>query len=370
MAEPFKRIDHMVFNVRDLDAAVAFYTEVVGMKVTLRFDDRRMAFLSFGERFADLRLFEQGEHHAPDRHWHGFNHVAFMPEGGKAVLDDLHRRLIDKGVDVEGIETFQGGRHVGVYFRDPDNNRLEFYHEEPSWIIESRSRTARAWSGRSRGETEPVIDLYAWTTSNGLKASIMLELTGLSYRVHPVPMGPGKPRPDGFAEASVTGRTPAIVDNDTGTHLCESGAILIYLAEKVASPLLPLAGAARAEVLQWLFAVSSTFNPVMTEGRFYLAVNPGKAPFAEERVRSGIQRAYATIEATLQNRPYLAGNLLSIADVALWPYVARFDTQQVDLTEYPAVLRWYENLCENQAFAKGYDLLGTGDQPARPMRKN
>jgi GST-like protein len=364
VTEPFKRIDHMVFNVRDLDAAIRFYTDVVGMKVTLHFPERRRAFLSFGERFADIRLFE----HAPDgpdadRRWHGFNHVAFMPEGGKPALDVLHQRLHDRGVPVETIETFAGGRHTGIYFRDPDDNRLEFYHEEPSWVMESRGRTARAFSGRDRAEEAVQVELFLWPTSNGLKASIMLELTGLSYRVHPVPLGPGKDRPAGLAEASVTGRIPAIVDNDTGARICESGAILIYLAERMSSPLLPLAGVARAEVLQWLFAVSSTFNPAMTEGRYYLDQNPGKAPFAEARVTGQIARAYRTVEAALARTAHLAGDALSVADVALFPYVARAAFHGVDLADWPATRAWYRRLSADPAFRKGFDPLGTGEEP-------
>jgi GST-like protein len=367
VTEPFKRIDHMVFNVRDLDAAVAFYTDVVGMKVTLRFEDRRMAFLSFGERFADIRLFEVAEDREPDRRWHGFNHVAFMPEGGRPALEELHRRLEGKGVAIETVETFAGGRHKGVYFRDPDNNRLEFYAEDTSWVLESRGKTAAAFAGRAPRPAEmPAIDLYSWSTSNGLKASIALEVMEIPYRLTPIPLGPGKPRPDAFGEASVTGRIPAIVDNDRGLAICESGAILIYLAEKVASPLLPVEPVARAHVLQWLFAVSSTFNPVMTEGRFYLHMNPGKSPLSEERVRAGIARAYTTLEKELAKEPHLAGEAMSIADIALFPYVARFATHGADITEYPAVLAWYRRLAEMPAVRRGFDMLGEGETPPMP----
>ena len=102
--EPKKKIDHMVFNVRNLDEAVRFYTEVVGMKVVMRFDDRKMAFLSFGDRLGDIRLFETGATADPDRQTHGFNHVAFEPEGGLPVLDELHRRLIEKGAKIDRLE--------------------------------------------------------------------------------------------------------------------------------------------------------------------------------------------------------------------------------------------------------------------------
>lgn len=366
VTEPFKRIDHMVFNVRDLDAAVDFYTRVVGMKVTMRFEDRRMAFLSFGQRLADIRLFEQGEQYEADRHWHGFNHVAFLPDGDRDTLDMLQKRLTDEGVNLEGVETYAEGRHVSVYFRDPDNNRLEFYWEHPSWIAESRGKVARAFDNVPvKSADEPQIDLYAWTTSNGLKASIALELMGISYRVIPVPLGPDKERPEGLQDASTTGKIPAIVDNETGTTLCESGAILMYLAEKTGSSLLPSRGPARAAALQWLFTVTSTFHPAMSEGRFYLHMNAGKSPLADKRVSGMISRAYRIVEAALSEHEFLAGDTLTLADVAHWPYVARHETHGVNLSDYPATHAWYQKLSENDAFSKGYDLLGDGS--AAPM---
>lgn len=359
--EPMKRVDHMVFNVRDLDAALAFYTDVVGMKVTMKFDDRRMAFLSFGERFADIRLFEQGQQYEADRHWHGFNHVAFLPYGGRGELDALHERLKDEGVNVEGVETFAGDRHIGVYFRDPDNNRLEFYWEDPSWVAECRQKVARAFNGES---ADKGIDLYSWTTPNGIKAKIMLNLLGLKHRVIPVPLGPkAGEKPDGFAEASATNKLPAIVDHAAGVNMCESGAILLYLAEKTGSDLLPTRGGERAAVLQWLFAVSSTFNPAMTEGRFYFLMHKGEAPLAEDRVSGQIRRSYAAAEKALSEHTHLAGDTLSIADVALWPYVARHEWQGIDLNDYPAVKAWYQRLAAIPAFAEGWDMFGKGDTP-------
>jgi GST-like protein len=120
---------------------------------------------------------------------------------------------------------------------------------------------------------------------------------------------------------------------------------------------------ARAEVLQWLFAVSSTFNPAMTEGRYYLDQNPGKAPFAEARVTGQITRAYRTVEDALARTAHLAGDALSIADVALFPYVARAPFHGVQLADWPATRAWYRRLSAEPAFRKGFDPLGTGEEP-------
>jgi catechol 2,3-dioxygenase-like lactoylglutathione lyase family enzyme len=140
MDEPKKNINHMVFNVRNLDEAVRFYTEIVGMKVVMRFDDRKMAFLSFGDRLGDVRLFETGATSDPDRQTDGFNHVAFEPDGGLPALEQLHRRLIDKGAKIDRLESHAGGRHKSVYFFDPDGNRLEFYWENQEWRDESAQK--------------------------------------------------------------------------------------------------------------------------------------------------------------------------------------------------------------------------------------
>lgn len=150
MNEPKKTIDHMVFNVRNLEEAVRFYTEVVGMKVVMRFDDRKMAFLSFGDRLGDVRLFETGGTADPDRQIDGFNHVAFQPEGGLPALEQLHRRLIDKGAKIDRLEQHAGGGHRSVYFFDPDGNRLEFYWESPEWRAESTRKVEAAFNPKHK----------------------------------------------------------------------------------------------------------------------------------------------------------------------------------------------------------------------------
>ena len=144
MDEPKKWINHVVFNVRDLDEAVRFYTEVVGMKLIMRFEDRRMAFVSFGDRHHDIGLFEVGGTPEHDRQWHGFNHIAMEFEGGPNVLDQLHDRLKEKKAAIDNLEGHSGGRHKSVYFFDPDGNRLEFFWENPEWRREAAGQVAAA----------------------------------------------------------------------------------------------------------------------------------------------------------------------------------------------------------------------------------
>jgi catechol 2,3-dioxygenase len=152
MDEPKKWINHVVFNVKDLDKAVKFYTEVVGMKLIRRFDDRRMAFVSFGDHHHDIGLFEVGGTPEPDRQWHGFNHIAMEYEGGPEILDQLHKRLIEKGAKIDNLEGHNAGRHKSVYFFDADGNRLEFYWENPSWQAKSAEFVKQAQQGGKEGD--------------------------------------------------------------------------------------------------------------------------------------------------------------------------------------------------------------------------
>jgi len=145
MDEPKKTVDHIVFNVKNLETAIKFYTEVVGMRVVMLFEDRRMAFLSFGDRLGDIRVFEVGGTKEPDRQHHGFNHLALKPEGGLPALEQLHQRLIEKDVPIDLIEGHAEGRHKSVYFFDPDGNRLEFYWESPTWVQEWTAKVQKAF---------------------------------------------------------------------------------------------------------------------------------------------------------------------------------------------------------------------------------
>lgn len=363
--EPLKSMDHMVFNVKDLDEAIDFYTRVVGMKVVMRFEDRRMAFLSFGERFADIRLFEMGDQYDADRHWHGFNHVAFQPEGGIEEFEALHQRLKDEGANIEGTESYAGGRHKSLYFYDPEGNRLEFYWESTSWILESREKMSKAY-GRSHeiAKDKPSIDLYVAATSNGVKAAIALEILDIPYNIIPVSLR-GSDKPEDFAKASVTGKIPAIIDHATGVSLCESGAILMYLAEKTSSTLMPRHKDLRAKALQWLFIASATFGPASSAGVHYLHFNKGKAPYAEDRASADLARFYGIAETALSETAYLAGDEITLGDIAFWPLVTNADWQGIDLKEYPHVRDWYLKLAENKSFKSGYDLMDEGRVPPK-----
>jgi GSH-dependent disulfide-bond oxidoreductase len=200
-----------------------------------------------------------------------------------------------------------------------------------------------------------MIDLYTWTTPNGRKISIALEEMGLPYEAHAVDIGNGEQHRPEFLKIAPNNKIPAIVDRETGLSLMESGAILIYLAEKTGM-LLPSGGQARMRVIEWLMWQMGGFGPMLGQAHQYLHFNKGKAPFAEERLAKEVNRLYGVLDRQLGREGYVAGGDYSIADIATWPWVARFGWQGVSLDKFPEVRRWYLGLAERPAVRKGYHV--------------
>lgn len=199
-----------------------------------------------------------------------------------------------------------------------------------------------------------MIDLYTWTTPNGRKVAIALEELKLPYAVHAVDIGKEQQFQADFLKISPNNKIPAIVDRENGFTLMESGAILMYLADKTGR-LLPASGVARYRAIEWLMWQVSGPGPTIGQLHTHLKFNSGKAPFTEERLMKETRRLYSVLERRLVDRPYIADNY-SIADIAMWPWVARFEWHQIDLHEYPNVLRWYMALAERPAVQAGYKV--------------
>jgi len=207
-----------------------------------------------------------------------------------------------------------------------------------------------------------VIDLYTWTTPNGRKVSIALEELGIPYTAHPIDIGKDEQFHPDFLKIAPNNRIPAIVDRDNGLHLMESGAILIYLADK-AGKLLPKEGEARYRVIEWLMWQMGGPGPMLGQVHHFVKFNPGKAPYAEERYTKEAKRLYGVLDRRLAGRDYVADEY-SIADIALWPWISRFEWQGIDLAEYPNVRRWYVDIAGRPAVRKGYDVpKKVGDIP-------
>src|SRR5450631_2269239 len=148
-----------------------------------------------------------------------------------------------------------------------------------------------------------MIDLFTWTTPNGRKVSIMLEEIGLPYTVHAIDLAKGEQLTPDFAAISPNNRIPAIVDRDSGLSLMESGAILIYLADKTGQ-LLPASAAARYRTLEWLMWQMGGVGPMLGQVHHFVKYHPGKAPYAEERYLKEARRLYAVLDRRLKDREY------------------------------------------------------------------
>jgi GST-like protein len=207
-----------------------------------------------------------------------------------------------------------------------------------------------------------MIDLYTWPTPNGRKVSIALEELGLPYTVHPVDITKDEQFNPQFLMISPNNKIPAIYDWDNGLAIMESAAILIYLAEKTGK-LLPASSAMRYQTLEWLTWHSTGHGPTLGQVHAYVKFNKGKAPFAEERLLKETARLYKVLDKRLTDHQYLADEY-SIADIATWPWVARFEWHLINLSHYPNVLRWYQAIAARPATVKGFAVpVDTGPIP-------
>ncbi len=199
-----------------------------------------------------------------------------------------------------------------------------------------------------------MIDLYTWATPNGRKASIALEEMGLPYEAHAVDITQGEQHAPEFLKISPNNKIPAIRERETSLTLMESGAILIHLAETTGL-LMPSSGIGRTRVIEWLMWQMGGFGPILGQAHQYLKFNKGKAPFAEERLAKEVDRLYGVLETQLDRNGYVTEEY-SIADIAVWPWVSRFEWHGADLRKFPHVSRWYTELAGREAVRKGYHV--------------
>ena len=199
-----------------------------------------------------------------------------------------------------------------------------------------------------------MIDLYTWSTPNGRKVSILLEELRLDYTVHLVNIGAGDQNTPEFLKIGPNNKIPVIFDHDTGMSLMESGAIMLYLAEKH-NQFLPRNNTGRAEVMEWLMWQMGGLGPMLGQAHHFLHFNPGKSDYAEIRFRNEVARLYGVLDKRLDGRNYICDDY-SIADMACWPWVSRYEWQRINLAEYPNVRSWYKRLLTRDAVQKGYHV--------------
>jgi GST-like protein len=205
-----------------------------------------------------------------------------------------------------------------------------------------------------------MMDLYTWSTPNGRKISIMLEETGIPYRVHAVNIGQGEQFRPEFVAISPNSKIPAIVD-DQGPDgapiaLMESGAILVYLAGK-SGRLLPEAARGRYEALQWLMFQMGGVGPMFGQTHHFLRAAKEPVPYAIDRYTTETRRLYGVLDGRLAAHEYLADEY-SIADIATYPWIARHEWHRVELADFPNVRRWYDLISERPAVQAGMKIPG------------
>ena len=200
-----------------------------------------------------------------------------------------------------------------------------------------------------------MIDLYTWTTPNGRKVSIMLEELALPYRVHPINIGKGEQFAPEYVAINPNSKIPSLVDPDgpggSPAVMMESGAILIYLADKTAR-LLASSGQDRYAALQWLMFQMGGVGPIFGQVHHFLRAAKEPVPYAIERYTKETQRLYGVLNARLQAHEYLAGDY-SIADIATYPWVARSEWHKTNLADFPHVKRWFDALSARPAVERG-----------------
>ena len=199
-----------------------------------------------------------------------------------------------------------------------------------------------------------MIDLYTFGTPNGRKITIMLEEVDLAYTPHVVNILEDEQFEPDFLKISPNGKVPAIVDRETGMHLMESGAILMYLAEKTGK-LWPQEGEAKWRVVEWLMWQMGGPGPFLGQVHHFVHFNPGKSAYGEERFLKEAARLYGVLDKRLGEADYVAGDY-SIADIAIWPWISRFEWQRMDLNDFPNILRWYLAIAGREAVIKGHGV--------------
>lgn len=210
------------------------------------------------------------------------------------------------------------------------------------------------------------IDVYSWPTPNGHKVHILLEETGLPYRVHPINIGQGDQFTEDFLSISPNNKIPAITDPDgpdgQPISLFESGAILVYLAGKTGK-FLPEGDRARYEVLQWLMFQMGGVGPMLGQAHHFRMYAPEKIGYAIDRYTNEAKRLYGVIDRRLSKSAFIAGDDYTIADIAIFPWLRSWENQGIVLGEYPHLKAWFDGIAARPAVQRGVKVLADLRKP-------
>ena len=206
-----------------------------------------------------------------------------------------------------------------------------------------------------------MIELYTANTPNGKKISIMLEEIGYEYNVKTIDLNKGDQFNSEFKKISPFSKIPVIKDQDNNEVIFESGAILIYLAEKSGKYFDD-----KNIITQWLMAQMGYVGPILGQHHQFHHYNPGKSDFGEQRYFKISTSIYKNLDERLSVSKYLAGKNYTIADIATFPWIARHDWHDIGLKNYKNLCRWYLEISERDAVIKGYDYLNKGEKIPKP----
>ena len=204
-----------------------------------------------------------------------------------------------------------------------------------------------------------MIELFSADTPNGKKISIMLEEINFEYKLTKVDISKGEQFNPEFIKISPFSKIPVIIDHYNNESIFESGAILIYLAER-SEKLYDKKD--RLKINQWLMAQMGYVGPMIGQHHQFYHFNPGKSEFGEERYFKITKKIYQDLNNRLENSKYLAGEKYSIADIATWPWIARHEWHDIGLKEFKSLSRWYLEIASRDAVIKGYDLYNNGSE--------
>lgn len=208
-----------------------------------------------------------------------------------------------------------------------------------------------------------MIDLYTWTVPNGRKISIALEEMGLPYEAHAINLGQREQKSPEYLKINPNGKVPAIIDRDTGIRMMESGAILLYLAQK-SGKLMP-SGDKYWEAMEWLMWQMGGLGPMLGQVHHYTRFNKGVSDYAEERYRNEMDRLYGVLDERLADRTFVVDEI-SIVDCACFPWIARWDYQEQDLNKFPNVKRWFLDMAARPGVQRGYVVPNDSQQIPMP----
>jgi len=208
-----------------------------------------------------------------------------------------------------------------------------------------------------------VIELFSSDTPNGKKITIMLEELSCNFKVTKIDLSKDEQFKKNFKKISPFSKIPVIVDHENKESVFESGAILMYLAEKYNRF---YEAKDRNVINQWLMAQMGTIGPMLGQHHQFHHYNPGKSEFGEERFFKIAKRLYDELDERLASSKYLAGSDYTIADIATWPWIARHEWHDIGLKNYKNLSRWYIDISKREAVIKGYQFMNKEEFPPQP----